>query len=262
MSERVLSRDPAEGVRLLQLNRPEKLNAFDGAMRQALQALLAVAAADVAIRVVVIAGCERAFVAGADLAAVATATYEDMAGAALHEIWDTLDAFPKPIIMAVAGYCLGAGCELMMHGDIVVIATDAQVGQPEIKVGIQPGAGGLSRLIRLVGYHRAMALVMTGDPISGATAAAWGLASESVPAEEVESRAVALAAKIARMSGERTASIRAIARKGLDLPLSEQLLHEREAYWRAFGTPGQREGMAAFLEKRTPRFNRKNGSDG
>ncbi|MCP5144420.1 MAG: enoyl-CoA hydratase/isomerase family protein [Gammaproteobacteria bacterium] len=262
MSERVVAKDMAEGVRLLQLNRPEKLNAFDLAMRQCLQRELATAAADQSIRVVIITGGDKAFVAGADLAAVATATAQDMAAAPLHHIWDALEVFPKPLIMAVKGYCFGAGCELMMHGDIVVLARDAQVGQPEIKVGIQPGAGGLSRLVRLVGYHRAMAMVMTGASVCGETAAAWGLASECVAADEVLSRALALANTVAGMSSDRIASIRAVARQGLDLPLTEQLRIERNAYWQSFGTADQREGMAAFLEKRPARFNKKDGDSG
>jgi len=255
MSELILRRDPADGVRLLQLNRPAKLNAFDLAMRQALQAELARAADDSAVRCVVITGSDRAFIAGADLAAVAGCDAQDMASAQLHEIWDFLDAYRKPLVMAVSGFCFGAGCEVLMHGHVTVAADDAQIGQPEIKVGIQPGAGGLSRLVRLVGFHRAMKLVMTGDPVSGAQAAAWGLVSEAVPAGQVQERALALAARIASLPSERMASMIAIARQGLDLPLTEQLRSERDAYWQAFGTRDQREGMAAFLEKRAASFN-------
>jgi enoyl-CoA hydratase/carnithine racemase len=255
MTERIIASDVADGVRLLRFNRPEKLNAFDLAMRQALQAELERAAAAPDIRVVVLTGSDRAFIAGADLAAVATATAQDMADAGLHHIWDYLDGYGKPLVMAVSGYCLGAGCEVMMQGDIVVVADNARIGLPEITLGIQPGAGGLSRLVRLVGYHRAMALALTGDQVSGAVAAAWGLASESVAADQVLERALERAAKVAAMSGDRTASIRQIARAGLDLPLTAQIQNERQAYWQAFGTADQREGMAAFLEKRAARFN-------
>lgn len=254
-AELVLASRPAEGVLLLTLNRPDKLNAFNLAMRNALEANLASAAADADIRAVVIAGSEKAFVAGADLAAVANATVQDMEGAGLHHIWDALDSYPKPIVMAVSGYCFGAGCELMIHGDIIVVARHAQIGLPEITVGIQPGAGGLSRLVRSIGYHRAVSLALTGKPISGAQAADWGMATHVADSGEVMQQAIALATRVARMPGDRTASIRAVARRGLDLPLSEQMQNERRAYWGAFGTADQREGMAAFLDKRKPAFN-------
>lgn len=252
----ILVTEPSEGVRLLRLNRVEKLNAFSGALRSLLVDQLEQARADNDVRAVLIAGSARAFVSGADLSEVVEATPGELENADLHRVWDLLDSYPKPVVMAVRGYCFGAGCELLMHGDIGIVADDASIGQPEIRVGIQPGAGGLSRLVALVGYHRAMLLAMTGETITGAMAARWGLASESLPSDEVEDRALSIAATLAKLSAPRLHSIKRVARQGLDRSLTEQLAHERRAFWESFGTPDQREGMTAFLAKRPPQFNR------
>ena len=255
MSDLVLRSDPAPGVALLTLNRPEARNALNLALREALTGHIEALAGEAAIGCVVIAGNEKIFVAGADLKAVATATSGEMKVSGLHRIWDVLSAFEKPLVMAVRGVALGAGCELAMLGDVIVAGQSARFGQPEIKVGIMPGAGGVHRLMRLVGRARAMRMVLTGEAIDGTTAFQWGLASDAVPDDQVLARALSYAEAIA--AGPRAAAqkIKRTANAGANLPLAEALMLEREAFWSLFGTADQREGMAAFLEKRQAVFN-------
>jgi enoyl-CoA hydratase/carnithine racemase len=174
----------------------------------------------------------------------------------LHLVWETLAQFPKPLVMAVRGPALGAGSELALHGDIIVAGHSARFGQPEIGVGIMPGAGGIQRLIRLVGRTRAMRMLLTGEAISAATACDWGLVSDLAPDEEVLDRALAYAEKIAKAPAMAAREIKAVALAGADLPLETALALERRAFWLLFGTPDQQEGMAAFLAKRPPNFNR------
>lgn len=256
MTGLVLRSQPADGVVLLQLNRPEARNALNLALRQALKAAIDDVAVDSNVRAVVLTGDEKAFAAGADLKAIAQATAEEMAGSELHHVWRSLVTFPKPLICAVRGFALGAGCELAMHGDIIVVGEGALMGQPEIKVGVMPGAGGIQRLVRLVGRTRAMRLLLTAEAISGRTAYEWGLASEVVADGEVVDRALAYAATIAAMPAASAARIKQVALDGADMALPDALTMEREAFWSLFGTPDQREGMAAFLEKRKPEFNK------
>jgi enoyl-CoA hydratase/carnithine racemase len=253
---RVLTIDrPTDGVLFVQFNKPERRNAFDQGMRDALMDALDCAEADATVRVVLLTGDERSFVAGADLSEVASADAADMATARLHHIWDRLEHFVKPLVMAVRGYALGAGCELALHADILIAAEDACFGQPEIRVGIQPGAGGITRMISRVGWTRAMLLAMCAETISGRTAAEWGLAAEAVPPERTLARALDIAAKIAALPAARATEIKQVGRQVQDMGLTDGLALERAAYWRTFGTPDQKEGMAAFLEKRPAQFN-------
>ena len=256
MTELVLRSSPSDGVVLLQLNRPEARNALNRALRMALKDEIDAIAKDPGVRVVVITGDDKALAAGADLKAVATATATEMAANDLHHVWTSLAGLEKPLVVAVRGYAMGGGCELAMHGDVIVVGENASLALPEIRVGIMPGAGGVVRLIRLIGRSRAMRMLLTAEAISGRTAFEWGLASDVVPDDEVLDRALSYARTIAAMPAGSAAKIKQVSLKGADLPLPEGLALEREACWGLFGSTDQREGMAAFIEKRKPEFNK------
>jgi enoyl-CoA hydratase/carnithine racemase len=255
LDDLVLLSQPAPGVALLTLNRPESRNALDLTLRSALAARVVAADNAPDVRAIVLTGNEKAFAAGADLKAIAKATPTELADSGLFAVWDVLARLRKPLICAVRGFALGAGCELAMHGDILVVGERALLGQPEIKVGIMPGSGGVQRLTRLVGRTRAMRLLLTGEAISGRTAFEWGLASDVVADDEVVEKAVAYASAVAALPQRAAASIKEVALAGLDMPLDAALKLERKAFWLLFDTPDQREGMAAFIEKRPAQFN-------
>ena len=255
MHDLVLLTRPADGVALLTLNRPQALNALNQDLRDAICERLEALAADPSVRAAVLTGDDRAFVAGADLRAMAEATPESMAAGRGHLIWERLRGFEKPLIAAVRGYALGGGCELAMACDIIIAGEGALFGQPEIKVGVMPGAGGLARLIRRVGRPRAMLLVLAAETISGRQAADWGLVSETCPDVEVVPRALSLAAKIAAFPAGAARAIKAAAEEGDGAMLAEALAAERRWFLSLIATPDQREGARAFLEKRAPRFN-------
>ena len=255
MHDLVLLTRPADGVALLTLNRPQALNALNQDLRDAICERLEALAADPSVRAAVLTGDDRAFVAGADLRAMAEATPESMAAGRGHLIWERLRGFEKPLIAAVRGYALGGGCELAMACDIIIAGEGALFGQPEIKVGVMPGAGGLARLIRRVGRPRAMLLVLAAETISGRQAADWGLVSETCPDGAVMPRALSLAAKIAAFPAGSARAIKAAAEEGDGALLGEALAAERRWFLSLIATPDQREGARAFLEKRAPRFN-------
>ena len=256
MNDLVLESAPAEGVRLLRLNRPEARNALNLALRQALAARIEALAEDPDVRAVVLTGNEKIFAAGADLKVLVEATPLEVMESGLHKMWRAIAQFPKPLIAAVQGVALGAGCELAMSADLIVAGEGARFGQPEIKVGIMPGAGGVQRLVRLVGRTKALRLLLTGEPIDGRTAYDWGLASEVVADAEVVDRAVAYAVTIAALPALAARQIKESVQLGEDLPLEAALALERKAFLLTFAAPDQREGMTAFLEKRSPVFNR------
>ena len=255
MHDLVLLTRPADGVALLTLNRPQALNALNQDLRDAICERLEALAADPSVRAAVLTGDDRAFVAGADLRAMAEATPESMAAGRGHLIWERLRGFEKPLIAAVRGYALGGGCELAMACDIIIAGEGALFGQPEIKVGVMPGAGGLARLIRRVGRPRAMLLALAAETISGRQAADWGLVSETCPDGEVVPRALSLAATIAAFPAGAARAIKAAAEEGDGALLGEALAAERRWFLSLIATPDQREGARAFLEKRAPRFN-------
>lgn len=250
----VLLERPVPSVALLRLNRPEVMNALNMETRRALAAHFQALSDDDGVRVVVVTGAGKAFAAGADLRDVAEATPVDMMLRNVERLWAAVADCPKPVIAAVNGYALGAGCELAMHCDIVLAAESAEFGQPEIRVGIMPGAGGTQRLVRLVGKHRAMHLLLTGQRIPAAEALAMGLASEVVADDAIEARALELAERIAAMSPLVARQIKEVVLGGMDASLDTALLLERKAYHMLFGSHDQREGMQAFLDKRKPTF--------
>ncbi|WP_048437833.1 enoyl-CoA hydratase-related protein [Caenimonas sp. SL110] len=250
----LLVEEPAPGVRLLRLNRPEARNALSMALRRELVRCIAQASDDAAVRVVVIAGNERAFAAGADIKEMANASTVDMMARGVLGLWRATASCTKPVIAAVRGYALGGGCELALLCDMVIASETARFGQPEIRIGIIPGGGGTQRLVAAIGKHRAMKYLLTGAMFSGREAFEMGLASEAVPDDQVDARAVELACEIAALSPLAVQQLKDVALRGMDLPLDAGLALETKALHLLFSTEDQKEGMAAFIEKRPPKF--------
>jgi enoyl-CoA hydratase/carnithine racemase len=250
----VLLERPSDGIALLRLNRPDRLNALNMALRETLAAHFTELAADDTVRCVVITGDEKAFAAGADLAELVERTPTDPAFARTRAAWAAIERYRRPIIAAVNGFALGGGCELAMHCDIIIAGQGAKLGQPEVKVGIMPGAGGTQRLVRAVGKFAAMRWLLTGDLLSAADAHRLGLVSEVVPDGEVLQRALEIAGRIAALPPLAVAAIKETVLRGPDLPLEAALRLESESFQKLFGTEDRTEGMRAFLDKRKPEF--------
>lgn len=240
---------------VITLHRPKAMNALNDALMDELgQALLAFDQ-DTSIAAIVITGSEKAFAAGADIAAMARFTYpQTYAGNFIGRNWDTIRQVRKPVIAAVAGFALGGGCELMMCCDIVVAAENARFGQPEIKLGVIPGAGGTQRLPRAIGKAKAMDLVLTGRLIDAAEAERTGLVSRVVPLERLMTEALEIGEALAALGPDSVMLAKEAVNRAFESPLSEGLRFERFAFQACFGAPEQVEGMAAFLEKRKPTF--------
>jgi len=240
-------------VALLTIDRPAALNAVSFAMIGELVTALQVLDVDPDCRCVVLTGSgSRAFAAGADIRELAEQTPESLRAGGDFARWDQLREIGLPIIAAVRGYALGGGCELAMACDLIVAGEDAQFGQPEIKLGVIPGAGGTQRLTRAIGKVRAMELILTGRSISAREAEAAGLVNLVVPAEETLDRALELAGRIAAMPPLAVRAAKAMVNRAADTLLTEGLAEERQAFFDLFATDDQSEGMAAFSEKRAP----------
>ncbi len=235
------------------------MNALSAALLDELEAEIDRLDADDGTRAIVLrGGGERAFVAGADIkefpALREAATQEGGSARGLHKLGHRMDAAHTPFVAAIQGFCLGGGLELAMCCDVRVCAEEAQLGQPEIKLGLIPGGGGTQRLPRLVGVGRAMLLNLTGDFIDAATAYDWGLVEKVVPREELLDAAVGVAATIAQRSPVAVGVLRELARTTRDLSLEEGLRREVEGFRRCLQSEDGAEGVAAFIEKREPRF--------
>jgi enoyl-CoA hydratase len=242
-------------VGLVTLTRPKFLNALNDALMDELGEALRQFDADESIGCIVITGGEKVFAAGADISAMATWTYMDVYKTDfITRNWETLRRIRKPVIAAVAGYALGGGCELAMMCDFVIAADNAKFGQPEVKLGIIPGAGGTQRLPRAVGKAKAMDLCLTGRMMDAAEAERAGLVSRVVAPERLRDEALETAAKIAAMSLPVTMMIKESVNRAYESPLAEGLLFERRVFHATFGLADQKEGMAAFTEKRAPHF--------
>jgi enoyl-CoA hydratase/carnithine racemase len=250
----VLREEPSEGVALLRINRPERKNALSMSVRADLANHIDMISADEAIRCVVITGDENVFAAGADVSELAKRTPTDATFAQSRAAWFSLEKCPKPMIAAVNGFALGGGCELAMHCDIIIAGESAKLGQPEVKLGIMPGAGGTQRFLRAVGKFAAMRWLLTGDLIGAADARQMGLVSEVVQDSAVLPHALALAAKIAALPALAVMAIKEVLILGADTPLSAGLLMERKAFQLLFTTQDRDEGISAFLERRKPHF--------
>ena len=250
----ILLSDPFPHVRLIQLNRPKQLNALRARLMQQLQDALSAAAEDEDVRCVVITGDDRAFAAGADINELNAYTMVSMLNDTRMLNWDAIRAFPKPLIAAVNGFALGGGCELAMACDIIVAGEDARFGQPEINLGLIPGAGGTQWLPRAVGKSLAMKLNLTGEMIDPKTALAAGLVSDVVPPELTVDTALEIAQTIASKAPVAVRMAKAAVLKAFEMPLSAGLDYERRALDVSFATEDKDEGTAAFLEKRKPDF--------
>jgi enoyl-CoA hydratase/carnithine racemase len=245
----VIQEWPGDGVVLLRLNRPDKLNALNLELRRALARLLIAATNDASVGAIVIAGNERAFAAGADLGELIGLNPGDADFEQLRVAWAAMAACHKPVVAAVRGLALGGGFELALQSDLIVAGEKARFGLPEPQVGIVPGAGGMQRLARLVGRQRAMLWLLTGGMIDAATAVAHGIAAETVPDGDVEERAIELAAKAAALPPAVAATLKRALRLSENSFLDDAVAAERPWFEGLFGTPYQREGMAKILSR-------------
>lgn len=245
---------PALGVLRLTLNRPAARNALATSLLGQIADALDAAASDAAVGAVVITGGPKIFAAGADIKELATRDTVGALGDARVGHWQRIRRFPKPVVAAVCGLALGGGCELAMHADIVVAAASAKFGQPEINLGLLPGAGGTQILARVAGAQLAMKLVLSGEFIDAAEAKQAGLVAEVVADEMCIARGVELAAKIAAKPAIAVRLGKELVRAARDVPLDQGLLFERKAFAALFATADFREGVAAFLEKRPAKF--------
>ena len=243
-----------EYVALIELNRPKELNALNlqlmGELRDALKQL----DDDDSVRAIVLTGNERAFAAGADIKQMAGKTAIDMFNIDQFSTWDQIKKTKKPIIAAVSGFALGGGCELAMTCDMIIASETAQFGQPEIKIGVMPGAGGTQRLTKALGKAKAMEMVLTGKFISAEEAEKHGLVNRVVPVELYLDEALKLAGEIAKMSPVAVKLAKESVNRSFETGLDEGLYFERKNFYMCFASEDQKEGMNAFVEKRAPQF--------
>jgi len=245
----------ARRVGVITLNRPKQLNALNDTLMDELGDALIAFDGDESIGAMVITGSDKAFAAGADIGAMSTWSYMDVFKSEyISRNWETIKRVRKPVIAAVSGYALGGGCELVMMCDIVIAAETARFGQPEIKLGIIPGAGGTQRLPRAVGKAKAMDLILGARMMDAREAESAGLVSRVVAADKVVDEAIATANVIAGFSLPAVMMAKEAVNRAYESPLTEGILFERRAFHSLFGTEDQREGMAAFVEKRKPAF--------
>ncbi|HEY1973675.1 MAG TPA: enoyl-CoA hydratase [Pseudonocardia sp.] len=245
---------PAQRVALIRLSRPKSLNALNLTVMRELTEVAAALDADPEIGAIVLTGSDRAFAAGADIAEMAPLSYQDVLAADLFAGWDALARVRTPLIAAVAGYALGGGCELAMLCDVLIAAESAVFGQPEIKLGVIPGIGGSQRLTRAVGKAKAMDLCLTGRTMDVQEAERAGLVSRIVPAAELLPEALKVATSIAAMSLPTAIMTKEAVNAAFETTLAEGVRYERRMFHATFATADQKEGMAAFLAKRTPKF--------
>ena len=241
-------------IGIVQLNRPKVLNALNFEIMSELVSGLEELDRDAAVNVIILTGGERAFAAGADLAEMSQATPVDLLLGRRFELWDRIRRISKPIIAAVSGYCLGGGNELAMNCDLIIASETATFGQPEVNVGIIPGAGGTQRLPRVVGKYKAMEMILTGKSISADEAYRIGLVNHVVPPESLMEEAKKIATDIATKPPISIRSAKEAILRAQDTTLEVGLEFERKAFYMLFATEDGKEGMKAFLEKRKPNF--------
>lgn len=256
MSYEFLIVDPQveQHIALIKLHRPKELNALNRQLMQELQQALQELDEDEKVRVIVLTGDEKAFAAGADIRQMADATALDMLKLNQFATWDQVKKTRKPMIAAVSGFALGGGCELMMHCDLIVASETARIGQPEIKLGVIPGAGGTQRLTRSLGKALAMELVLTGRSLTAEEALRIGLINKVVPVELYLQEAIHLAKQVAENSPLATQLAKESVLHAFNTTLDEGLHLERKNFYLCFAGEDQKEGMHAFIEKRKPVF--------
>jgi enoyl-CoA hydratase len=244
----------SDGVVLVRINRPEARNALNMSLRRRLADIFRAFVDDEALRCVVLTGNDNTFAAGADIRDMAEASSVDMYLRHNERLWAAIVDCPVPLIAAINGFALGGGLELALHADIIIAGRGARLGQPEVKVGIMPGAGGTQRLTRAVGKYHAMRLTLTGEMIQADEAFAMGLVSKVVDDKSVLDEALAMARQIASLPPIAIAQVKEVVIHGEDASLATGLMLERKALQLLFATEDKSEGMRAFLEKRSPRY--------
>ena len=254
MSTQAIVVEIHDRVGVIRLNRPEALNALNAVLRNELLAAAEAFDADAEIGCIMITGSDKAFAAGADIKEMADKSYIDISSADYPAEYERLTRVRKPIIAAVAGYALGGGCELAMMCDFIIAADTARFGQPEIKLGVIPGIGGTQRLTRAVGKAKAMDLILTGRMMDAAEAERSGLVARVVPAANLMDEAMKAAETIAAMSLPSVLAAKEAVNRSFETSLAEGVRFERRVFHALFATKDQKEGMAAFVEKRPPKF--------
>lgn len=250
---------PRTGVGRITLHRPKSLNALSSELQREFLAASLEFDADPLIGAIVVTGSERAFAAGADIAEMSALSYADVETADLFADWDAVADLRTPLIAAVSGHALGGGSELVMLCDIVIASRTATFGQPEIKLGILPGIGGTQRLTRAIGKAKAMDLCLTGRTMDVDEAARAGLVSRVVSPDRLEDEALAVASAVAAVSRSAVVATKAAVNRSFETTLAEGIRYERLAFTARFASEDRTEGMAAFLEKRTPRYHHQHG---
>jgi len=241
-------------VGIVRLNRPQALNALNVTLKNELLGAVEAFDADADVGCIVMTGSDKAFAAGADIKEMAGQTYIDIFRADYTADYERLARVRKPIIAAVAGFALGGGCELAMMCDLIIAADNAKFGQPEIKLGVIPGIGGTQRLTRAVGKAKAMDLILTGRMMDAAEAERSGLVARVVPAASLMEEAMKVAETIAAMSQPSLIAAKEAVNRSFETSLAEGVRFERRVFHALFATKDRKEGMAAFIEKRRPRF--------
>jgi enoyl-CoA hydratase len=254
MTAKTILVDKKGRVGLITLYRPDALNALNQTLITELNAALDDLEKDTGIGAVVITGSEKAFAAGADIKEMASKSYIDVFIGDFISDWERITRFRKPVIAAVSGFALGGGCELAMMCDFIIASDTAKFGQPEIKLGIMPGAGGTQRLTRFVGKSKAMEMCLTGRIMDAAEAERSGLVSRVVPAAELVAEAMQTAETIASMSMPAVMMAKDCVNRAYETAMAEGIRYERRLFHSMFATEDQKEGMAAFVEKRKPKF--------
>jgi enoyl-CoA hydratase len=254
MEHLIVTEQYAPNISLIQLNRPKELNALNLQLMSELRQTLQDLDKNPGVRVIIITGNEQAFAAGADIKQMADKSAIDMLTVDQFSTWDQIRKTKKPVIAAVSGFALGGGCELAMTCDMIIASETAKFGQPEIKIGVMPGAGGTQRLTRAVGKVRAMELVLTGRFLSADDAFRFGLINKVVPVEMFLREAVALATEISQMSPIAVQLAKESVNRSFETHLDEGLHFERKNFYLAFASEDQKEGMKAFIEKRKANY--------
>ncbi len=253
--ETLIVESPEPGVTLIRLNRPQALNALNGQLMDELTAALDAAEADPSVGCMVITGSDRAFAAGADIKEMASKSYADVYGEDfITRNWERASRCRKPVIAAVAGFALGGGCELAMMCDFIIAAENARFGQPEINLGVSPGAGGTQRLTRFIGKSKAMDMILTGRMMDAAEAERCALVSRVVPVDQLLPTVLEVAKKIAALSPNAVKLTKEMVNAAYETPLGQGIMLERRLFHSLFAFDDQKEGMAAFVEKRPAKF--------